>query len=290
MNDLPIPRIGCPVWAHAPWVGRFFTKGARREDYLREYSSVFNTAEGNATFYGIPKEDTVRKWAEEASASFRFCFKFPRAVSHDRQLVGAQTELRDFFGRLAPLGPQLGPFFLQLAPDFGGERLPVLEQFLDVLPAEFRYAVEVRHPDFYGEGETEKRFEAILAARGLDRVIFDTRGLFASAATDPATADARRKKPRVPIRFSATGRHPFVRFVGDPDVEENAAALAAWAPVIQRWREEGKEPFFFTHHPDEAFAPLLGRRLQGLLHELDPRLPAPPAWPCDAEERQLDFF
>ena len=254
--EAKLPFIGCPVWAHAPWVGRFFKADTRRDDYLRQYSGVFNTAEGNATFYGIPKPDTVFRWKEDAGAGFRFCFKFPRVVSHERQLIGAEIELAEFLGRLEPLGDKLGPFFLQLAPDFGVDRLPVLDRFLGTLSSDFRYAVEVRHPDFFDGGEREARFEALLRRRNVDRVIFDTRGLFASDANDPSSLDAKRKKPRVPIRYSATGEHPFIRFVGDPVVARNDAALAQWAKQLAIWLSEGKSPFFFTHHPDEAFAPL----------------------------------
>jgi uncharacterized protein YecE (DUF72 family) len=288
--DPIIPYIGCPVWAHAPWAGRFFTSDARRENYLRQYSAVFNTAEGNATFYGIPKLDTVLRWKEDAMQSFRFCFKFPRIISHGKQLMGAESELDEFFTRLEPLGEKLGPFFLQLPSDFGAERLAVIETFLSRLPRSFRYALEVRHPDFYDGKEKEARFEAMLSQQKVDRVIFDTRGLFASQASDEATLEAKKKKPRVPLRTSATSDQPFVRFVGDPDVDKNDAALKEWAIQVYRWLSEGKRPFFFTHHPDEAFAPQLGRKLQEYLHRLDSRLPKAPLWPCQTSEAQLDLL
>ena len=282
--------IGCPVWAHAPWVGRFFSAGARREDFLSQYSAVFNTAEGNATFYGSPKPDTVLKWREEAREGFRFCFKFPKVVSHGRQLVNAQAELSEFFRRLEPLGEKLGPFFLQLEAGFGPDRLKVLEAFLKTLPKDHRYAVEVRHPEFFAGGQSETEFEAVLMAAGVNRVNFDTTGLFASKVDDPSAAEARAKKPRVPLRRVATGKEPFVRFVGDPIPENNRAALEAWADQLAAWIGEGRAPFFFTHHPDEVFAPALGRMLQQALHRRVPALPTPPVWPVDSAPGQLDLL
>lgn len=292
--------IGCPVWAHAPWVGRFFTAEARREDYLPQYASVFATAEGNATFYGLPSAATVARWGNEAPAGFRFCLKFPMTISHDAQLVGAGAgdgdETRRFFERLTPLAEtgKLGPFFLQLHQSFDARRLPVLRGFLDALPKEFSYAVEVRHADFFDGAAHERALDELLGERGVDRVIFDTRGLFASTATDEATLDAKRRKPRTPVRLTTTGRRPFVRFVGDPDVAKNDAALDAWAEVVARWIAEGREPYFFTHHPDDVHAPELGRRFQRALHSRAPdRVPPPPAWPCETAPRapgQLDLF
>lgn len=293
-----ICRIGCPVWAHEPWVGRFFTIEARREDYLPQYARVFGTAEGNATFYGLPSAGTVARWRAEAPADFRFCLKFPRSISHDAQLMaggaGDGDETKRFFERVAPLGERLGPFFLQLHASFDARRLPVLAAFLDALPREFAYAVEVRHADFFDGAAHERALDALLGERGADRVIFDTRGLFASKTTDAAALDAKRRKPRVPVRFTATGRHPFVRFVGDPEVGKNDGALAAWAEVAARWIGEGREPYFFTHHPDDVHAPELGRRFQRMLHGLVPdKVPPPAAWPCEAaprQPRQLSFF
>ena len=93
--------LGCPLWAHAPWKGRFFTAKASREDFLPQYARVFGTTEGNATFYGLPAPETVERWAAEAPSDFRFCFKFPRVISHEKALVGAETETKAFFERLA---------------------------------------------------------------------------------------------------------------------------------------------------------------------------------------------
>lgn len=286
----PAAYIGCPVWAHAPWVGSFFARGTKREEFLGQYASVFGTAEGNATFYGLPKKETVLRWAQEAPPTFRFCFKFPRVVSHGRQLVGAEGEVREFLSRVEPLGERLGPFFLQLSSDFGASRLTILEQFLASLPRAHTYAVEVRHGDFFDEGPSEKRLNAILEAAGVDRVTFDTRGLFASKARDEITLDAKAKKPRVPVRFLSTGSRPFVRFVGDPEVEANDAFLGEWAGVFAAWIAQGKTPYFFGHHPDDGLAPQLCRRFQAALSARCAAVPPPAAWPGEAGQSQMSLL
>ncbi|HEY0966447.1 MAG TPA: DUF72 domain-containing protein, partial [Opitutaceae bacterium] len=291
----PLCLIGCPAWAHAPWVGSFFTADARREDFLPQYASVFAATEGNATFYGLPAAETVKRWAGEAPEGFRFCFKFNREISHDLQLVGAEAATARFFERLAPLEGRLGPFFLQLPSGFGANRLSVLAAYLNTLPRNFTYAVEVRHPDFFDQGAKEQALDTLLNERGIDRAIFDTRGLFAAKTKDEAVLDAQRRKPRVPVRFTATGPRPFVRFVGDPVIEANAGAFREWASVAARWISEGRTPHFFVHHPDDTYAPALARLFQSILHEIEPRVPPPPIWPVERVPKvrgpeQMDLF
>ena len=285
--------LGCPVWAHDPWRGTFFTRTARREEFLPQYASVFHTAEGNTTFYGLPAAETVARWAAEAPAHFRFCFKFPREISHERQLVGAEAETRRFFERLAPLADRCGPFFLQLHESFGRKRLEVLRAYLASLPREFVYAVEVRHPEFFDGAEHERALDAVLGEVNAERVNFDTRALFAATARDEATVAAQRRKPRVPVRFTAIGQRPFVRFVGNPELVRNDVVLDGWAGVVARWIAEGRTPFFFVHHPDDAGAPALGRHLHEKVRALTAAVGAPPAWPAELEPRapaQLDLF
>jgi uncharacterized protein YecE (DUF72 family) len=287
-------RLGCPVWAHAAWRGRFFTGNALREEFLPQYASVFGAAEANPTFYGLPSRETVARWTAEAPPDFRFCFKFPRTITHERQLAGAERETDEFLGRLAPLGCRLGPFFLQLHASFGAARLDVLGKYLRGLPRDLTYAVEVRAAEFFAEGAAERDLDALLTELGVDRVNFDTRGLFASVAEDEFTRDAKRRKPRVPLRTTVTGKRPFVRFVGDPEIARNAALLDGWADVVAGWLRRGLSPCFFTHHPDDTQAPDLARDFQGRVHVRFTEVPRPAQWPAEREAvpgaRQLELL
>jgi uncharacterized protein YecE (DUF72 family) len=73
LHAKPTLYLGCPVWACPAWVGPFFTPDSKPRDFLKQYSSVFNTVEGNSTFYALPSRDTVRRWANETADGFRFC-------------------------------------------------------------------------------------------------------------------------------------------------------------------------------------------------------------------------
>ena len=271
--------MGCPIWSNRDWVGRFFTADARSQDFLRQYSSVFNTVEGNTTFYGLPKRETVMRWREESAPDFRFCFKFPRTVSHDLKLSHAGAETREFLDRLEPLGEKLGPLFLQLSPAFKGEDLPKLRDYLSDLSADFAYAVEVRHRDFFAKGDAETALNRLLHERAIDRVILDSRALFSAAPEDDDTREAQRKKPRVPVHAIALGPRPMVRFIGHPDVTANQTFLQPWVAKISAWIGEGRTPFLFAHTPDNHYAPELARVFHTMLARRLSGIGSLPAWP-----------
>ena len=156
---------GCPIWACRGWVGNLFPADARAKDFLRHYAAVMTAIEANSTFYALPEPDVVARWRDDTPETFRFCFKFPRAVSHDRRLVDAAAETERFLHRLAPLGPRLGPFFLQMGPSFDRRGFADLLAFLRRLPETYRYTVELRHLDWFDDGPLERDLRQLLADR-----------------------------------------------------------------------------------------------------------------------------
>ena len=264
----PPVSIGLPQWFHAAWP---FTP--RSDDALARYSRHFDTVEGNTTFYGLPKPDTVRAWQAAVPAHFRFCFKFPRSISHDAELQQCERETTEFLSRLEPLGEQLDLLWLQLGPRFGPQHLPTLAQYLKILPRTFCYAVEVRHPAFFEKGEDEAQLNRLLADRGVNRTVFDTRTLFANPAPDPDTQDALAQKPKVPTHAVATADKPMVRFISPKNTTLADAALRRWTDVLLSWHREGRSPRFFLHTPSCAEAPVLAAQLAEHLHAKDPTQP-----------------
>ena len=280
MSRLPY-FLGCPVWACGEWTGTVFRADARRRDWLRQYSQAFNTVEGNSSFYAIPSVETARRWADETEPGFRFALKFPQVISHERQLVGCEEPLRQFLAVLETLATadRLGPTFLQLSAYFGPDRLNSLSNFLEQLPQEFPYAVEVRHPAFFASGDDERKFDDLLARLGVDRVLFDSRAIFNGPPQDEHERESQRRKPRVPLRRTVTGKRPMVRFVGRDVIEQSREPLVEWAPVVARWLADGLQPYFFTHAPCDTYAPAMAAMFHEALRKAAPDLPPLPAWP-----------
>jgi uncharacterized protein YecE (DUF72 family) len=137
-------------------------------DYLTHYASHFPTVEADVTYYRVPAPRMVAGWERKTPAGFILSAKFPRAVVHggdgklpaaERVLLRAQVgEVVDrFLEAMAGMGPKCGPLVLQF-PYFNKKVFPSIEPFLErldaflgALPADFRYAVEVRNRPWIGE-------------------------------------------------------------------------------------------------------------------------------------------
>ena len=104
---------------------------------------------------------------------------------------------------------------------------------------------------------------ACSASLGVERVNFDTRGLFAAKADNATIRVAQGKKPRVAFGATALTPEPFVRFVGDLSVERDRALLAGWAHCVAKWIAEGRRPSFFAHNPDDLHSPAVARTVSG---------------------------
>jgi len=245
--------LGCPGWGLKSWVGRLFPPGTRASDFLERYAEVFNTVEGNTTFYALPAADTVARWRDQVPDDFRFCFKFPREVSHDKLLIDCAAEVATFIDRVASLGAKLGALFLQLPPRFDGPQLPRLRAFLEALPTGFAYAVELRHETFFRDGRDQDDALALLRAHRVDLVTMDARGVHASRSLQ--FADVRARKPDLPVLIRTTAERPMVRCVPHEELDVARAFVESWAPELAAWIRAGKRPYFFMHAPDDTYAP-----------------------------------
>jgi len=276
--------LGCPVWACDHWRGSLYTSKAPRADWLKQYSSVFGTVEGNSTFYALPSLETAQRWADSVVRGFQFSLKVPRVISHDKRLRDAEKELKAFVevADILDVARCLGPSFLQLPPDFSPESRSVLEKFLRELPTYLPWALEVRHFDWYDAGPVERWLDKLLTELRIDKVLFDSRPLYSKPPADEIEKASQSRKPKTPIRHTVTGEHPFLRIVGRNNLDDVTPWIDEWAPIIAGWIVKGLTPFVFTHAPDDKFAPEFARRMHAAVKKLLPSLPEMPAWPGEA--------
>ncbi|WP_328185983.1 DUF72 domain-containing protein [Marinobacter sp. OP 3.4] len=283
-HPMPHPYfLGCPQWQHPDW-NRLLPPG---QSPLARYSQVFNSVEGNTTFYATPSPEQCERWRSQVPDPFRFLFKLPRQITHDQMLAGVDQPLRAFLTLLDPLQDVLGPLLLQLPPAFGPEHLNNLWHFIDTLPSPLTCAVEVRHPAFFDKGHAERDLNRGLRERTLARVCFDTRALFATPATDEATRDAQRKKPRLPLHLLPGDAPPVIRYIGHPDLQANRPFLQPWVDRFADWIAEGKQPYIFMHMPDSGDALALARLWNELLGQ---RVPAADFPDLSQEAPQIGLF
>ena len=242
-------------------MGDIFPVHTRPDQALSLYSQYFNSVEGNTSFYHIPSEQSVRKWNEVTPEHFRFTFKFPRQISHENNLVHCEGLVAEFYQRLEPLGEKVATLMLQLPERFSPQSLPLLADFLQHLPQQWPVAVEVRHRGFFDKSEQEKAFNQLLLKHHSNRIIMDTRGLFACSANgNKVIIDAQNKKPRLPVHAIATGQFPIVRFVGHSNLKDNDSFYQPWMKKLYQWQQEGRQPCIFFHTASNADAPRLAQR------------------------------
>jgi uncharacterized protein YecE (DUF72 family) len=261
--------FGCPVWSAKGWVGTFYPKGTKSGDFLSEYARRLTTVEGNTTFYAVPAQSTLEKWQAEMPASFRFCAKVPRTISHGGNLVGHEAEAAEFVRVMTQLGDRLGPMFLQLPPSYSPSKLDDLKTFLDAWPPSVRLAVEVRHLRWFDSPHHEA-LNQLLAAHDMARVVIDTRPIRSLAGEKllegsvyEKLLEARERKPDVPVLPESTADLVFLRYIGHPQLQINAPYLDEWADYLGEQLAAGSDAYIFCHCPDDRLDPWICREFHG---------------------------
>jgi uncharacterized protein YecE (DUF72 family) len=234
-------RIGTSGWIYPHWTHRFYPSEVRSKDRFAYYASLFDTVEINGSFYRLPSETAVAAWAAQAPPGFVYAWKASRFITQAKKLKDVGDPVALVFGRMAPLGPALGPALFQLPPQL---RLNFdrLAGFLDLLPAT-RAAVEFRHPSWY----TPAVFQ-LLADHDVALCISDHH-----AAPAPWELTASFAYVR--------GHGPGGRYVGRyPEGE-----LDRWAQAIELWVAAGRDVYAYFDNDVEAAAPIDARGLEARL-------------------------
>ena len=266
--------IGCAVWAYKGWVGELYPQGTRTADFLHLYSRRFTTVEGNTTFYAVPNQETVTRWAAETPAGFEFCLKLPRDITHQGLLQPYIPAALKFLEGMRPLSKRLGPIFAQLPPSYAPPLLEDLTNFLEAWPrTEAPLALEVRHPNWFREPHASN-LTGLLKKLGVGRVLLDSRPIY--AGDDDPQLQSERRKPKLPLQLSVTAPAPFtlIRFISHPNLSVNQPFMEEWVRQIQHWLQTGVRIYFFVHCPIEARSPNIARHFQQLLEQND--IPVPP--------------
>lgn len=275
-------KIGLPAWAFPGWNNRYFHA---KPSALASYASVFNTVEGNTTFYSTPDEKTVQLWCDAvAGTNFQFCFKLPKTVTHS-----PRPDLNDlslFLHRIEPLGNHIGPLLLQFPATFGPAQLPVLDSIVSRLPKQYRCVVEVRHIDFFNHPEL---LEPLLKHQGLGRVIMDTRAVFRGNRSHPEVTSALHDKPDVPVLGKIYNKTVFVRLLLHPDIVSNDLYIDQWVNRINQALVAGCDCYMMIHCPNNLHCPPMALDFHERLRKsiTDMSLPALPEWPVPQQTSLL---
>lgn len=149
--------LGTSSWTADGWVGSFYPPGCKPPEFLQYYCTRFNTVEIDSTYYRIPSAKTVEQWRDRTHAQFVFAAKVPQIITHQKVLVDAEGDLKEFLNVMDLLGEKLGPILFQF-PYFNKQKFHNLDAFIErlepwlaKLPKGYQWAVEVRNKTWMSE-------------------------------------------------------------------------------------------------------------------------------------------
>ncbi len=252
--DLEI-HIGCSVWADKDYVGKFYPEKTPQKNFLKEYAKQFSTVEVNATRYGTPPPKTMNTWKEAVGEDFKLSFKVPQIISQRKELLSKDVldRLDQYILAIDAMGQKAGTSFMLMQNNFSLSRLAELEKFIQHLPREQDYALEIRNPEL----NKTQELGALLNQYNIAHVITDTAGR------------------RDVVHQMTTNNTAYIRFVGNGLVETDYRRIDAWILRLGEWIDQGlSKIYFMIHQPDQlrSFSAILVKYTIEQINKKHPKL------------------
>jgi uncharacterized protein YecE (DUF72 family) len=279
--------IGGSSWKYEGWLGQIysrerylsrgrFSQKRFEQECLSEYAEIFPTVCGDFAFYQFPSDEFWQRLFGRVPESFRFAFKVPEQITcklfprHARYAAQAGRENENFLDVhmlkemfLRPLWPYREKVAV-LIFEFGafgprsfagvGEFLERLDPFLRGLPREFRYAVEIRNPEFL-----ERDYFACLRANRVAHVYNAWSKMpelrYQMAIPESMTTDFLVS--RALLRHGRVYEDAVGLFAPYTEIQdENPEARESMRILIGRARENKQFLFLFVNNRLEGNAPM----------------------------------
>ena len=197
----------------------------------------------------------VSNWRARTPAGFLMAAKFPQVITHEKVLVDCGAELSEFLNTMDLLGDKLGPLLLQF-PYFNKQAFPQgrdflarLSAFLEQLPRDRRYAIELRNKYWINNQLLD-----LLRARNIALALIDHPWMTPIheliAKHDVVTAD-----------------FTYLRWLGDRKgieaqtkhwdsvIIDRTREMEAWIPIIRMLLKRGINLLGFFNNHYAGFAP-----------------------------------
>lgn len=278
--------FGTSSWKYPGWLGqiyteeRYLTRGRfsqkRFEDScLAEYAEVFPVVCGDFSFYQFPAPAFWERLFASAPRTLRFAFKAPeemtvrlwprharygpRAGADNPSFLDAEAFRALFAEPLAPYRDRVAVLIFEFGafPRGTYEReedfVMDLDHFLGRLPAGFRYAVEIRNPEFLGP-----LYLAALSDRGVAHVLnaWTRMPTLGEQVAMPGIFTADFTVVRALLRQGRAYEQAVEMFQPYAEVRDvNPEARQALRLLAARTRERGERGLFFVNNRLEGNAP-----------------------------------
>ena len=229
--------VGTSGYSYPQWKSIFYPADLPDKRMLSYYGGEFKSVEINNTFHRMPKASMMESWSAEVPADFRFVLKAPQHITHLQRLKDVDDAVSYLFEVAGTLKERLGALLFQLPPSLKKD-LPLLRDFLALVPPKRRVALQFRHGSWLDD-------EVFSLLRKNDAAL--------------CIADVQDDL-EIPVVPTATWGYLRLR---RPEYAE--AELRRWARVVQ---EQGwRDAFVFFKHEESAQGPMLARRFLALSGE-----------------------
>ncbi len=228
--------IGTSGFQYPEWKGKFYPEKISAQKMLAFYSERFNSTESNYTFRCIPTEKVLSNWASQTPKEFRFTLKAPKQITHFRKLRDCESIVRQFAEVSQTLGSKLGAILFQLEPAFHCD-VPLLRDFLAILPPNLQSAFEFRHESWLND----EVFRVLREA-------------------NCALCIADSEKLHTPIVMTAG--HAYFRL---RDEGYKTTDIRCWAKEIRKASNSARDIYVYFKHEEKGLGPEFAQQLIGLL-------------------------
>lgn len=235
-------KIGTSGWNYDHWRGSFYPENLPRKDWLKFYSSKFNTVEINNSFYQLPSEKNILEWRKTVPLNFVFSIKASRYITHMKKLKDPEDALFTFINRIKILKNKSGPILFQLPPNWKFNKARITS-FLNLLPEHFRYTMEFRNESWWNDD----CFELLQKYR----VAFCIYELAGKLTPKTITAD-----------------FIYIRLHGPGDAYQgqyDSKTLSGWAGALHSWKDQGKTVYCYFDNDEKGYAAKDALSLQNML-------------------------
>lgn len=267
MDGNPDLRIGSCSFTASGWEKVFYPPGMKDAGRIGYYSRQFNAVEIDATFYGTPRLETVRRWYEESAPGFTFACKIPQVITHEKCMVGCEEDISGFLTVMDGLQEKLGPLLFQF-PYYSRSKFSRVDQFLDrltpfaaSLPSEYRFAIEIRNKDWVTPPLTHTLRQHNISLALIDHPYMPRPSTLMSNG-DMLTSDfayLRLLGDRYEIEKQTKSWHETV--------VDRSQEISEWAGVIERLREMKVPIYTFVNNHFAGHSPATIRDLLKKLEE-----------------------
>jgi uncharacterized protein YecE (DUF72 family) len=263
--------VGTCNWADHK---RFYPAGLPAGQRLAHYARYFPIVEADTTFYGIPKPEVTRHWAEMTPDGFMMNVKAYRSLTlHERGADGKPRraepeEERDFLAALRPLrdAGRLRAIHYQFPPWFTARpsNMNYLAEIRERHPDDL-VAIEMRHRS-WGEGEGYEKLLELLQEADMTYSVVDEPQL-GSGSMPPHLAVTTVKLALVRMHgrnyqtWYKKGKTSADRF----DYLYSEEELLEWVPRVRQMADRAQEVHVLFNNNRSNYAVVNGLQMARLL-------------------------